>query len=82
MKKVIFNLSVLVDEVINKTMEEFIALGRQAKAMQLEEKPEREIDVVYSQMSEIFKTLEPFEQRTRNLYPHLAELFDILVNIN
>ena len=77
MKKVIFNLSILVDEVIHESMSEFKLYGTMAKEMQLNNEPKRDIKNIHKSMAEIFYDLSPFEIRLRELYPSLVDLFDL-----
>ena len=80
MKNIINNLSLLVDEVIEKEMGKFKRLGTMAKSMANAKADEHEISKIHSNMSSIFKDLKPLEQRTRYLYPEMCGLFDLLMN--
>lgn len=60
----------IVDKAINKIMVEFINLGYKSKELQ------KEVDAVHRKMAKLFITLKPCENRVRNLYPQLNELFD------
>lgn len=80
MKKIIFNLSMLVDEIIHKQMHEFKLLGGEAKLLQNNNGDEKVITEIHKKMSTIFYNLEPFEQRTRELYPKMEKLFDLFSN--
>jgi len=80
MKKIIFNLSMVVDEVIHKYMHEFNLMGKEAKYLQNNAGDEQEITKLHKKMADIFYNLEPFATRTRELYPKMEKLFDIFSN--
>ena len=77
MRKIIFNLSMAVDEVIHKCMKEFKKLGVEAKAMQDSKASEEDLAIIHKRMADIYRDLELFDYRVREMYPNMKELFDI-----
>lgn len=81
MNEVIKHLSDLIDIEIHREMVEFTSLGRIAKKMALEEKPIDEIEKIHQRMFHIFRELYICESRLRDLYPSLADMFNLFSRV-
>jgi len=71
----------LLNDRINTVMIEFIAAGKEAKAMQLSGASKKEIRDQQAKMADIFYSLRPAEPMLRAMYPKLNSLFDQLISL-
>jgi hypothetical protein len=71
-----------LETAINKRMDEFMALGKESKALMIVDPHDKEIDKIYIKMAQIVDELRPVEDVIRKHNPNLEGLFDALIMLH
>lgn len=77
----ITKLCALLSDRIKITMVDFVAAGKEAKAMQLSGADKKELREKHAIMADIFYSLRSCEPMVRDMYPKLNKLFDQLIEL-
>jgi hypothetical protein len=71
-----------LEDAINKRMDVFMELGKEAKAVTILGDPEMKLDKIYIEMAKIADELRPVLPTIKNQHPNLEALLDALITLH